>query len=378
LSKILYLGPFDPLLCDGVSRSMYELLEFFANEGHETFITTVMHESHLTRQCLSYLKAICRQHSERNDEVDRFQGNLGGVFVDYQILPLSRTAVLGLAPQALKQAVEKLKGYGGCYVFTCDADLTSLTATFLVGVRGAHFFHSPPYVKIFSGDSQRRLLKGRRIFAASDFTREQIRRKLDLDSVVWHPFIRPYEPGELPFSVEKREAVGFYSAGWHKGDEMVAQLIGAMPNRRFVVMGREFSGVLKGVEFPNLVYLGDVHDAEQFFSRAKMVIVPSMGKEGFSRIIVEAAMRGIPAIANQVGGIPEALADSGILIPVNNDADIESHAVAEKYREQIEKLFMSDDLHHSLSQKALHRGMSYAKAQRQEALRIYHEYNAPT
>ena len=40
-------------------------------------------------------------------------------------------------------------------------------------------------------------------------------------------------------------------------------------------------------------------------------------------MILEAAANGIPAIANQVGGIPEALGDSGVLIPIESSDTVD-------------------------------------------------------
>jgi D-inositol-3-phosphate glycosyltransferase len=42
--------------------------------------------------------------------------------------------------------------------------------------------------------------------------------------------------------------------------------------------------------------------------------MPSQVQEAFGRVIVEAGHRGIPAVASRIGGIPEAIGDSGVLV----------------------------------------------------------------
>ena len=43
-------------------------------------------------------------------------------------------------------------------------------------------------------------------------------------------------------------------------------------------------------------------------------MVPSQWEEAFGRVIVEAQINGIPVLASDVGGIPEALGHGGVLV----------------------------------------------------------------
>ena len=89
-----------------------------------------------------------------------------------------------------------------------------------------------------------------------------------------------------------------------------------MPEIKFVIVGRGYN---RFAPLPdNVTYLGHQADMKEFYRRIKIILVPSLVEEGFSRMILEAAANGIPAIANQVGGIPEALGDSGGLIPIES------------------------------------------------------------
>ena len=67
----------------------------------------------------------------------------------------------------------------------------------------------------------------------------------------------------------------------------------------------------------NVTYAGVIDNKELnvYYSAADIVIVPSLYEEGFGRVILEALSCGIPVIASNKGGIPEALDPSvGVLI----------------------------------------------------------------
>ena len=42
--------------------------------------------------------------------------------------------------------------------------------------------------------------------------------------------------------------------------------------------------------------------------------MPTQGPEAFSRVVLEACANGIPVVASQVGGLPEAMGESGVLL----------------------------------------------------------------
>jgi surfactin synthase thioesterase subunit/glycosyltransferase involved in cell wall biosynthesis len=68
---------------------------------------------------------------------------------------------------------------------------------------------------------------------------------------------------------------------------------------------------------PNVTLLDPVDDMNLLFSRTRILLVPSLWAEARSRIVVEAMLRGIPVMAADVGGIPEAKMGVPYLLPVN-------------------------------------------------------------
>lgn len=72
---------------------------------------------------------------------------------------------------------------------------------------------------------------------------------------------------------------------------------------------------------PNMTYLSRQDDMRDVYARTRILLVPSVWPEAFGRVIVEASVNSIPVIASKVGGIEEALGDSGILIDDVRDID---------------------------------------------------------
>ena len=100
-----------------------------------------------------------------------------------------------------------------------------------------------------------------------------------------------------------------------------------------------------------------------FYRQIKIILVPSLVEEGFSRMILEAAANGIPAIANNVGGIPEALGNSGVLIPIESLDTVDLDHTAECYVREIRRLMDNKNDYAVLSAKARQRARNHAKAQ---------------
>lgn len=66
----------------------------------------------------------------------------------------------------------------------------------------------------------------------------------------------------------------------------------------------------------NAELLSNVPDIEQVLERARLLLMPSLWYEGFGLITMEAMLRGIPVIASDSGGLAEAKAGTGYVIPV--------------------------------------------------------------
>jgi glycosyltransferase involved in cell wall biosynthesis len=56
------------------------------------------------------------------------------------------------------------------------------------------------------------------------------------------------------------------------------------------------------------------------YTRHRLLLVPSTVPDAFPRVIIEAALTGLPTLGSTRGGIPEAIGDSALLAPPDDVA----------------------------------------------------------
>lgn len=67
---------------------------------------------------------------------------------------------------------------------------------------------------------------------------------------------------------------------------------------------------------PNVTVLDPVDRIDDLLARTRVLLVPSLWAEARSRITVEALLRGVPVLASNSGGIPEAMMGCDYVLPV--------------------------------------------------------------
>lgn len=85
-------------------------------------------------------------------------------------------------------------------------------------------------------------------------------------------------------------------------------------------------------------------DIRRVYSRARLLIVPSQIAEAFGRVAAEAQLSGIPVVASNIGGLPEAVGPGGILVTAS---DIDAWELA------VSQLWESEHKYEELSKAAL-------------------------
>jgi glycosyltransferase involved in cell wall biosynthesis len=251
--------------------------------------------------------------------------------------------------------MNKLYEYKEAYFLTADDDLTCLLAHSMLKNTAAHFIHSPALsIRRFSRlPIFQTMLRVRTVFTVSKFAQRELQRTLNLHALVWPPFI---DSNRFRFSRTNKRGwkIGYYSAGPHKGDNIINALATKMPDQQFIIIGRGYHPDVRRV---NVNHLGGIADLKSFYAEISLLLVPSLIPEGFSRVVMEASMNAIPVIGNKIGGIPEALGPSGILI----DTEASEDKIVGKYVSAITRLVSDPVAYDKYSKKAVERAQEYEK-----------------
>ena len=351
---IVYTGLFDPTLCDGVSSTTFDLLRFLQSRGHKVAIISFVHNNSLTQHFLRHkIGHLNDGIISRGENYCHFM--LKEIDIFFGVLPLSRPELIGCHPTVLKRYIKKIENHPKSFFFTADDDLTCLLAHSIVKTDTAHFIHSPArsIATFMKSTVYQKILRNNTVFSVSRFSRKELNKTLNVQAFVWPPFIDPHR-----FRVSRDNKcgrqIGYYSAGRHKGDFLINRLIHDMPNRSFTIIGGNYSSANK---YTNVTCLGDTTQLKDFYGKISVLLVPSIIDEGYPRVILEASFNGIPVIANRIGGIPEALGHSGILI----DMEQPENKMVHKYISAINTLLNEPQKYKKHCHEALERAKEYER-----------------
>jgi glycosyltransferase involved in cell wall biosynthesis len=289
-----------------------------------------------------------------------------------RFLPFTVQGLVSKRNEAVKTIMETIRKQHIDYVLTSDR--TSVLAAHLLGIPGCHFFRSVGNIERMQHLHPAYLgsIRSRDCTVGSAFLQGKLKELLNLDAAVINPVI-DFDAYVAPRDTSA-EAIGFYASGSlrYKGDEVVNEITRKMPGTKFIIIGK---GYRQFAPLPaNVMYWGQQRDMKEFYRQIKLILVPSLVEEGFSRMILEAAANGIPAIANRLGGIPEALGDSGVLINIDDAADPDLHHIADGYVNEIKRLADNSEAYETLSEKARLRARQHASEQEDTLRRFFHRH----
>ena len=193
-----------------------------------------------------------------------------------------------------------------------------------------------------------RTLSHVRFIANSEFTARRYKAVFDIDAVVVPPlvhaasYIAPRNPANVTFVNPYPE----------KGRDIALEVARACPLIPFTFieswpLGPEEIGYLRNraEALPNLTLRRRTRDMKSVYGKAKLILAPSLCEEAWGRVATEAHFSGIPVVASNKGGLPEAVGPGGVLI--DPDGPIES------WTEAVMRLWSDEACYREKSQEAL-------------------------
>jgi surfactin synthase thioesterase subunit/glycosyltransferase involved in cell wall biosynthesis len=164
-----------------------------------------------------------------------------------------------------------------------------------------------------------RLRQAAAVVGVSEYVANYIQRHSGIPAM--HVPISLMEPEEWPnLGRFGNEFVTMVNPCAVKGIAIFLALADAFPHTRFAAVpswgtGAEDRAALEARR--NITLLGPVDDINILLRRTSVLLVPSLWAEARSRMVVEAMLRGIPVMAANTGGLPEAKMGVPYLLPVN-------------------------------------------------------------
>jgi glycosyltransferase involved in cell wall biosynthesis len=133
--------------------------------------------------------------------------------------------------------------------------------------------------------------------------------------------VRPLVPSPNYVTTSSRSFAVFINPRPHKGLDIVLRLAQARPDAKFLFVVNRKGDDRGGPQPPpwcglrNVRTVGPIGDMRKVYRRAKLVLAPSQWIETWGRIATEAHFGGIPVLASDSGGLPEAVGPAGICVP---------------------------------------------------------------
>jgi glycosyltransferase involved in cell wall biosynthesis len=93
---------------------------------------------------------------------------------------------------------------------------------------------------------------------------------------------------------------------------------------------------------PNITYRRPTADMRTVYRATKLLLVPSRWPEAWGRVVSEAQLSGIPALASLTGGLPESVGLGGVLIDPAADLDRWASALAAIWDDDLEYQRLAD------------------------------------
>ena len=291
--------PSPPLFLGGAEITHNFLANKLVEYGHEViFIGSLIDPNYPTKERYDYYYNTLKN----NKDIHFISENNNGIFYSYKginCLALSQENILPVLGNLLKKK-EKIEAVitslEGC------SDIIKLAKSSLVKTIG--WLHS-------ANTEGMEAIKGKPdiLLSTSEFIQKEAVKYSKIKNYVFYPGFQSVQPLK-----KTGLALTFINPVQEKGSDFILSLAQKLPQQKFICV----EGWYKNKDFclkmgKNIQYFPPQTDMTTIWKKTKILLVPSIVPEAFGRVIVEAHMYGIPVIAHNIGGIPEAMNGASIL-----------------------------------------------------------------
>jgi surfactin synthase thioesterase subunit/glycosyltransferase involved in cell wall biosynthesis len=157
------------------------------------------------------------------------------------------------------------------------------------------------------------------VVGVSEYVARYVREFAGIDAI--HVPISLLEPGEFPHLGRfDNPYVSMVNPCAVKGIAVFLALAERMAKVQFAavpVWGTNADDMEALRRLPNVTLLPPVEQIDKLLEQTRIMLVPSLWAEARSRMVPEAMLRGVPVLASNIGGLPEAKLGVDYLLPVN-------------------------------------------------------------
>ena len=317
-----------PQFSGGVEATTHELALELQRRGHPvSVLCRLIDGGGLKTMCIRMMRKLSRH----NFPFDRLQGY--PVFRQWVVLPRIQDAVREVAPDVA--------------IVQIGFRETVLLARELVacGVPVLFYLHN---VEIDELGGDPRSVTNVQFIANSEFTARRYKELFDIDSIVLPPTMRAeqYVAPRMPSNVT------FINPHPLKGREIAFKIVEQCPEIPFSFIeswplsAKELADIRARIAtLPNVTLHRRTKDMRSVYCKAKILLAPSVWEEAWGRVATEAQFSGIPVVASNIGGLPEAVGPGGILL--------DPKGPLESWVEAVKRLWNDDVFYREKSEAAL-------------------------